>query len=213
MKKRRLVVALTLILFALAAYALGWSNLLTVSSVEIKGTGTYLSTTIKPGERLARIEPRAVAKEYEKLDWVQRAEVSRNWINGKITITITERLPIAIFNDRAIDKDGVSFAITNQSTKGLPRIQAPSIDSAITAAAFFSALPQEIASSVQLVKVGNGEMYTLQMQATGHVIEVVWGSSQDNALKATVYKALIARAENSKIHQLDLSAPHAPIAK
>ncbi len=213
MKKRRLVVALTLIVFALAAYALGWSNLLTVSSVEIKGTGTYLSTTIKPGERLARIEPRAVAKEYEKLDWVQRAEVSRNWINGKITITITERLPIAIFNDRAIDKDGVSFAITNQSTKGLPRIQAPSIDSAITAAAFFSALPQEIASSVQLVKVGNGEMYTLQMQATGHVIEVVWGSSQDNALKSTVYKALIARAENSKIHQLDLSAPHAPIVK
>ena len=213
MKKRRLVVALTLILFALAAYALGWSNLLTVSSVEMKGTGTFLSTTIKPGERLARIEPRAVAKEYEKLDWVQRAEVSRNWINGKITITITERLPIAIFNDRAIDKDGVSFAITNQSTKGLPRIQAPSIDSAITAAAFFSALPQEIASSVQLVKVGNGEMYTLQMQATGHVIEVVWGSSQDNALKATVYKALIARAENSKIHQLDLSAPHAPIVK
>ena len=213
MKKRRLVIALTLIVFALAAYALGWSNLLTVSSVEIKGTGTYLSTTIKPGERLARIEPRAVAKEYEKLDWVQRAEVSRNWINGKITITITERLPIAIFNNRAIDKDGVSFAITNQSTKGLPRIQAPSIDSAITAAAFFSALPQEIASSVQLVKVGNGEMYTLQMQATGHVIEVVWGSSQDNALKATVYKALIARAENSKIHQLDLSAPHAPIVK
>ena len=213
MKKRRLVVALTLILFALAAYALGWSNLLTVSSVEMKGTGTFLSTTIKPGERLARIEPRAVAKEYEKLDWVQRAEVSRNWINGKITITITERLPIAIFNNRAIDKDGVSFAITNQSTKGLPRIQAPSIDSAITAAAFFSALPQEIASSVQLVKVGNGEMYTLQMQATGHVIEVVWGSSQDNALKATVYKALIARVENSKIHQLDLSAPHAPIVK
>ena len=213
MKKRRLVVALTLIVFALAAYALGWSNLLTVSSVEIKGTGTFLSTTIKPGEKLARIEPRAVAKEYEKLDWVQRAEVSRNWINGKITITITERLPIAIFNNRAIDKDGVSFAITNQSTKGLPRIQAPSIDSAITAAAFFSALPQEIASSVQLVKVGNGEMYTLQMQATGHVIEVVWGSSQDNALKSTVYKALIARAENSKIHQLDLSAPHAPIVK
>lgn len=213
MKKRRLVVALTLIVFALAAYALGWSNLLTVSSVEMKGTGTFLSTTIKPGEKLARIEPRAVAKEYEKLDWVQRAEVSRNWINGKITITITERLPIAIFNNRAIDKDGVSFAITNQSTKGLPRIQAPSIDSAITAAAFFSALPQEIASSVQLVKVGNGEMYTLQMQATGHVIEVVWGSSQDNALKSTVYKALIARAENSKIHQLDLSAPHAPIVK
>ena len=213
MKKRRLVIALTLIVFALAAYALGWSNLLTVSSVEMKGTGTFLSTTIKPGERLARIEPRAVAKEYEKLDWVQRAEVSRNWINGKITITITERLPIAIFNNRAIDKDGVSFAITNQSTKGLPRIQAPSIDSAITAAAFFSALPQEIASSVQLVKVGNGEMYTLQMQATGHVIEVVWGSSQDNALKSTVYKALIARAENSKIHQLDLSAPHAPIVK
>ena len=213
MKKRRLVVALTLIVFALAAYALGWSNLLTVSSVEMKGTGTFLSTTIKPGERLARIEPRAVAKEYEKLDWVQRAEVSRNWINGKITITITERLPIAIFNNRAIDKDGVSFAITNQSTKGLPRIQAPSIDSAITAAAFFSALPQEIASSVQLVKVGNGEMYTLQMQATGHVIEVVWGSSQDNALKSTVYKALIARAENSKIHQLDLSATHAPIVK
>ena len=213
MKKRRLVVALTLIVFALAAYALGWSNLLTVRSIEIKGTSAYLSTTIKPGERLARIEPRAVAKEFENLDWVQSAEVSRNWINGKVTITITERLPIAIFNNRAIDKDGVSFALTNQNIKGLPHIQAPSIESAITAAAFFSLLPQDIASAVQFVKVGTGDLYTLQLQAGAHVIEVVWGSNQDNALKATVYKALIARSENSKIQQIDLSAPHAPIVK
>ena len=213
MKKHRLLIALTLVLFAIATYALGWSNLFTVSSIEIKGTKVHLSSTIKPGEKLARVETHAVAKEFEVHDWIKHAEVSRNWFNGKITITITERTPIAIYNNRAIDSDGASFIITSQNIQGLPRIQAPTIALAVTAAAFYSSLPHGIAGSVQLVKVRAGDLYTLEMKAKAKIIEVSWGTNTENLLKAKVYSALIARPENSTVRRIDLTAPHAPIVK
>ena len=103
MKKRRLYLLGALVVLSGAAYILGWSSLFTVSNVVIKGTSTYLPTNIDKGEKLARVEPRVVASFYEKYDWVKGADVSRNWINGTVEITITERTPIAIYNDMAID--------------------------------------------------------------------------------------------------------------
>ena len=103
MKKKRLIALLAIVLLTAASYVLGWSTLFTVSSVQIQGTGIYLPITVKTGEKLARVEPRAVAASYEKYDFIQDAKVSRNWLTGKVTITITARTPIAIYNNQAID--------------------------------------------------------------------------------------------------------------
>ena len=81
---RRLALFASLALLAIATYILGWSPFFTVSSVEITGTKTQLSSDISTGEKLARIEPRAIAAKFETLDWVAEAKVSRNWINGKV---------------------------------------------------------------------------------------------------------------------------------
>ena len=213
MKKRAVFIPIGILLFVAAAYALGWSTLFTVSSVEIKGTKTILPTSIKLGQKLARVQPRATAGEFEKLDWVKNADVSRNWINGKVIITLTERVPIAIYNDRAIDGGGFSFILRGQNTTGLALIQAPNVKSAVTAAVFFNALPAEIADAVVLVKVRSGENYVLEINQGSRIVELLWGQDVENLLKVRVYRALIAQPENVLVRRIDISAPRTPIVK
>jgi len=213
MKKHKLFIALGILIFATTAYILGWSTFFTVSSVEIKGTTAVMSSTIVPGQKLARVEPRTVGAEFEKYVWVKKADVSRNWISGKVTITLTERIPIALYNDQAIDADGVSFPTPINSLIGLPRITASTTESAVEAAAFFMGLPAEIADTVASVKVRSGQAYVVQIIDGKKSIELLWGQEGETALKVKVYKALIAQPENSKIFRIDLTAPHAPIVK
>ena len=219
MKKQRLFIALGILIFATAAYILGWSSLFTVSSVEIKGATALVSSAVVPGgaifpgEKLARVEPRSVAANFEKNLWVKKADVSRNWFSGKVTITLIKRTPIALYNDLAIDADGVSFPTHSDSVQGLPRILAPTTASAVEAAAFFMALPAEIAEKVLSVKVRSGQSYVVQIVDGQRSIELLWGQEGESALKAKVYKALITQPENSKIFRIDLTAPHAPIVK
>ena len=213
MKNRRLIALGTAIIVGLAAYALGWSTLFTVSSVEVKGTDQFLPQNVKVGEKLARVEPRAVAAAYESFAFVQDAQVRRNWISGKVTISITTRTPVAIFNNQAIDESGKAFVVKGNLPAALPQIQAGNIEIAIAAVDFMTSLPDEIRSGLKILKVRSTGAYVLEVDVEGRKVEVRWGFSTDNELKAKVYKALLAQPENAKLKRMDLSAPHAPIVK
>jgi len=213
MKNKRLIALAAVLILGLASYALGWSTLFTVSSVEVKGTDQFLPQNVKVGEKLARVEPRAVAATYEKFAFVRDAQVSRNWISGKVTISITTRTPIAIFNNQAIDESGKAFVVKGNLPASLPTIQAADVESAVTAVKFLLTLPTEIKSGLKIVKLRSTGAYVLEVDVEGRNVEVRWGLATDNELKAKVYKALLAQPENAKLKRMDLSAPHAPIVK
>ena len=213
MRKKPLIAIATAIIVGLASYALGWSTLFTVSSVEVKGTDQFLPQSVKVGEKLARVEPRAVASIYEKFAFVQDAQVSRNWISGKVTISITTRTPVAIFNNQAIDDSGKAFVVKGNLPAALPQIQASDVETAVTAVEFLTSLPDEIRSDLKILKVRSTGAYVLVVEVQGRNVEVRWGLATDNELKAKVYKALLAQPENAKLKRMDLSAPHAPIVK
>lgn len=213
MKKKPLIALATAISVGLASYALGWSTLFTVSSVEIKGTDQFLPQNVKVGEKLARVEPRAVASTYENFAFVQDAQVSRNWISGKVSISITTRTPVAIFNNQAIDASGKAFMVKGDLPAALPQIQAGNIEIAVMAVEFMTSLPDEIRSDLKILKVRSTGAYVLEVDVEGRKVEVRWGLATDNELKASVYKALLAQPENAKLKRMDLSAPHAPIVK
>jgi cell division septal protein FtsQ len=213
MKNNRLIALAAVLFLGLASYALGWSTLFTVSSVEVKGTDQFLPQNVKVGEKLARVEPRAVAATYEKFAFVRDAQVSRNWISGKVTISITTRTPIAIFNNQAIDESGKAFVVKGNLPASLPTIQAADVESAVTAVKFLLTLPTEIKSGLKILKVRSTGAYVLEVDVEGRNVEVRWGLATDNELKAKVYKALLAQPENAKLKRMDLSAPHAPIVK
>lgn len=212
MKRKSILVVSTLILSG-ATYILGWSSLFTVSAVAITGTNNVVQPGIVKGERLARVEPREVSAKFEELDWVESAEVSRNWINGKVTIAIVERTPVAYFNNKVIDSKGNIFVARSTTSKNLIQVQAASDIDAVRAVKFLTALPDELTSQLQTIKVRSSGALVLQITHKGKNLEIRWGSNSDNELKFKVFKALIALPENAEIKRVDLSAPHAPIVK
>ena len=210
---RRLALLISALLLVGAAYVLGWSTLFTVSSIEIKGSSTQVSTGIVKGQKLARVEPRAVAAQFENLDWVADAKVSRNWINGTVTIDLTERTPIAIYNNKVIDSMGKSFVLRGTPSTQLVQIQAGDLTAATKAVTFFTTLPADLKSALTVVKVRSTGALILIVNNAGKNLEIRWGIDGENELKLKVYKALIALPENASIKRVDVSAPHAPIVK
>ncbi|MDE3228066.1 MAG: FtsQ-type POTRA domain-containing protein [Acidobacteriota bacterium] len=210
---RRLIILLSAVALAAATYVLGYSSFFTVSSVEVIGSKTAINSGVSIGQKLARVEPRAIAAKFETLDWVESADVSRNWINGKVTIQLTQRTPIAIFNNQVIDSTGKSFQLRSTPSKPLVQIQAGDLQAAISAVEFFTSLPEDLKSALTVVKVRSTGAFVLEINNAGKNLEIRWGTNTDNALKLKVYKALLALPENSAIKRVDVSAPHAPIVK
>lgn len=204
---------LSAVALAAATYVLGYSSFFTVSSVEVIGSKTAINSGVSIGQKLARVEPRAIAAKFETLDWVESADVSRNWINGKVTIQLTQRTPIAIFNNQVIDSTGKSFQLRSTPSKPLVQIQAGDLQAAISAVEFFTSLPEDLKSALTVVKVRGTGAFVLEINNAGKNLEIRWGTNTDNELKLKVYKALLALPENSAIKRVDVSAPHAPIVK
>jgi cell division septal protein FtsQ len=211
--KRSLIAGIVVALLAGLTYVLGYSTLFTVSSVEVIGSTRPLNTGIVKGQKLARVEPRAIETQLGKLDWVKSADVSRNWINGKVVVELTSRVPIAIFENQVIDSTAASFVPQGKRPEGLIQIQAAEIEDAKRAVNFLTQLPDELKSSLMVVKVRSTGALVLITKNNGKDIEIRWGNDSDNELKLKVYRALIALPENADIKRVDVSAPHAPIVK
>ena len=211
--KRKLIAAGVVAAIAGATYVLGYSSFFTVSSVEVVGSTKAINTGIIKGQKLARVEPRAVATRLEKLNWIESVDISRNWINGKVVVELKQRTPIATFKNQVIDSTGTSFVPQGARPEGLIEIQAGSAEDATKAVNFFTQLPKELNSSLTVVKVRVSGAFVLITENKGKKLEIRWGTDSENELKLKVYKALIALPENAEIKRVDVSAPHAPIVK
>ena len=211
--KRKLIAAGVVAVIAGATYVLGYSSFFTVSSVEVVGSTKAINTGIIKGQKLARVEPRAVATRLEKLNWIESVDISRNWINGKVVVELNQRTPIATFKNQVIDSTGTSFVPQGARPEGLIEIQAGRTDDATKAVNFFTQLPEELKSSLTVVKVRVSGAFVLITENSGKKLEIRWGTDSENELKLKVYKALIALPENAEIKRVDVSAPHAPIVK
>jgi cell division septal protein FtsQ len=211
--KRKIIALSAILALAGASYILGYSTLFTVSSIEVIGSSKPINTGIVKGQKLARVEPRAVATKLEALDWVESADISRNWINGKVVVELNSRTPIATYKNQVIDSTGASFVPQNKQSSDLIEIQAGTIEDARKAVDFLTELPKELNSTLTVVKVESTGALVLITQNKGKRVELRWGTNSENALKLKVYNALIALPENAKIKRVDVSAPHAPIVK
>jgi cell division septal protein FtsQ len=78
MRRRFTLIALPFLVIVGATYALGYSSLFTVSSVEIIGSRLNVNPGVIKGEKLARTQPKVIATKFENLAWVKKAEVSRD---------------------------------------------------------------------------------------------------------------------------------------
>jgi cell division septal protein FtsQ len=211
MRRRFTLVALPILMIAGATYALGYSTLFTVSSVEIIGSRLNINPGVIKGEKLARIQPKVIATKFENMTWVKKAEVSRDWISGKVTVRILERTPVALYNGKAFDVEGKSFQLQDGKTSDLIQIQAIDATSALKAVDLLNSLDSQLSQTLKSIKVQNSGSLELQLAQGDRILEVKWGLNSENELKTRVYQRILALPENKKITKIDLSAPHAPI--
>lgn len=217
--RRNLYIFLFIAVIAGLGYLLGWSNLLATKSVLITGAPTDALekqiadvAKIEIGKPLARIEPRILQGQIDKFDWVERASIQRNWLNGKVNIIVTARTAVAAVGGKYIDRTGFLFNAPVKPDENLPEIFAVDSSTRLSAIELFLSFPDIFASDVRsLTATGNQFLITVENESGKYGIN--WGRSGNTSLKIKVFNQLISLPENQKINYLDLSDPNSPIVK
>jgi cell division septal protein FtsQ len=223
-RSARISIAVILI-FGAGSYLLGWSSLLSVRSVEIVGAPTKesqmaiaRSLNVATGDKLARVDPRSLSNRLRSFDWIENSEVSRNWINGRVSISIATRTPIALYNEPgkpqvALDASGNIFATPADIEEGLPRVSAKSVAGGLAAIEVFTSLPESFSKDIDRMSAARSDNFLIYGQFQGQDLRIIWGDGEDTDLKVQVIEALLQRDENKNLRLIDVSAPHAPIVK
>ena len=215
-----IVVSLAIAGFGALAYILAWSSFFTVSTVSISGAPTSASKAsiskvvdVQIGDKLARVEPRAISLRVSDIEWVEDVEISRRWFSGEVQVAVTPRTPTAFFNNQVLDASGKVFSLPGFQGKNLPRVTASSPQLGLVAIDLFQSLPNSIKSDVLNLAAYNESNFSLRIFRQEREIQIMWGANDQNELKAQVIAALLALPENKKVRRIDVSAPHAPIVK
>lgn len=205
------------------AYILGWSQVFTVKAIQVIGSPNILTegdirkmSQINIGEQLARVNIQSSEGNIEEIPWVRDAEISRNWIDGKVLLTITLREPIAYFNTeqvsgQTIDSEGTLFTLPGFSGTDLAVISSSSPDGALEANKLFTDLPPDFRRSISSMVASTSSSFILNTRFKGRDVKIRWGDSSQMNLKISVIKRLLAMPENKKVRVIDLLAPYAPI--
>lgn len=212
--------AIAALIFGGLIYLFAWSSVFSVSWVSVSGTPTADSkreisqlVDIPVGEKLARVEPRAISSRIRSIDWVKSVDISRHWLSGHVEIKIIPRIPSAYFNGSTIDASGKVFQLPGFSGGNLPTVSAAHPKIGLAAIALFQSLPDPFKSEVTSLSARDTSDFVLQITVGGQDLHIDWGKNEKTALKIQVINALIALPENKNIHRIDISAPHAPIVK
>jgi hypothetical protein len=109
--RRFTALAITMV-FLLVIYAIGWSSLLTVSSLtietsdpknvsliegQLKATGLAIAV----GEPIARINSRAIERSLKRESWIGEVSFERDWIRGDVRLFVREEIPRFILREEA----------------------------------------------------------------------------------------------------------------
>lgn len=215
-----MALAIAFLAIVSAAYVLGWSSLFTVKQVVVVGAPNpseafAIQHSLHLGDKMARLESQTLVKSLQKYTWLDHSNISRNWLKGIVTVHVWTRTPIAQFQSHLVDADGVIFDLPSADASHLPTITGTSSASAKFAVSILNALPNELRLQVTalLVHGSDSAILSINNPTLKRVLTVAWGDQTNMSLKVQVYHALIALPENSKISEIDLSAPHAPIVK
>ena len=192
-----------------------FSSWLSVQGVQIEGTEKLSDAHIRAaaavpeGEALATVDLDRIRTRVEALAGVRSADVTRQWPD-RVLIRVDEREAVAIVEIggrlQGMDEDGVVFEDYTKAPAGLPRVQtgADTGSEALREGALvIAAMPSDLAAQVDHVEVDTVDEISLVLR-DGRL--VVWGSSDESDLKATVLASLLSQPAQ----KYDVSVPGQP---
>ena len=234
-KLRRLfILLLAITLISGSSYLLGWSSVFTVSKITIEGTSSRAeifrklssdSIELAVGSKLARIETRAIKRSIGMLEWIDEVNVSRDWLDKSINVSVREKKAVA----KAItSKNGlINFDVSGEIFKPisasqqsiqerLPLVITEGNDSAQLAsvASLLAQMPTQMADlilNLKSISVANSGYIQMETKVNELPLRIDWGLVSDIDLKIEVLNALLKLPENKRIKRIDLSQPELPI--
>ncbi|MEU1366145.1 FtsQ-type POTRA domain-containing protein [Streptomyces sp. NPDC005803] len=220
------IVGAVLLLGSGAVWALYGSSWLRAEEVRITGVDVLTPAEVETaaevpmGDPLISVDTDAIAARLrQKLPRVDSVDVVRSWPHG-IGLKVTERQPVVLLKKGAkfieVDAEGVRFATVDKAPGRVPLLELTPGQSASVrrfgsdrlvreAVRVANDLPDGVASATRVVRVASYDSVSLEL--TGDRT-VVWGSSEEGAVKAKVLTALMKAAP--KAGHFDVSAPTAP---
>ena len=232
--KRLSITLSATLLIAGSAYLLGWSSFLSVSSVSIQGSEANLiinnkliQSGVQPqvGSKLARVDIRAIKQSLTELDWIEDADISRNWFSKQIKINVIERVAIArsISTQNTLinfDSSGSIFTPTSPTQiamqNKLPQVTTQSSTKAdlSSVAKLLNQIPADLnylVTELESISVSKSGSIIMNTRINANLVRISWGRAEEVGQKSTVLKALLKLPENQQIKQVDLSQPSSPI--
>ena len=225
---------LAVTVFALLAFILGWSSVLTVKEISFTGAPqSYLGDLVakqvaktvpdlRLGEPMARMNLPALSKGIASVPWIEKSSISRNWFTGKIKITLTTRTPVATITSnngevKYLDASGYEFT-EPLPFPGLAQVTLGSEDAGtrLAASKFIRMMPADLLVAMRSLFVAGPDQITMKSEIDGKVLTINWGSSKNAAeisAKVQVLRTLISMPENAKISTVDLANLRAPVVK
>jgi len=208
---------------------LGWVGLaspllaLDLARVNVVGTGQTVSLddvlgVVSPhaGEPLSRLDTVVLRSQLLEVRGVKDARVLRDWPRG-LTVVITPRQAVAAVPAVSgglmlLDAEGAALGTVEAPPDGLPVVDVPEGDARALEAALsvVHSLPPDLAAQVTTLIATTQDTVTLKLSDG---VTVVWGSAEDNRLKAEVVAALRADETLTDVTAIDVSAPRLPVVR
>ncbi len=232
--RRLFILLLAITLISGSSYLLGWSSVFTVSKITVEGTSSRAeifrklssdSIELAVGSKLARIETRAIKRSIGMLEWIDEVNVSRDWFDKSINVSVREKKAVAkaITTKNGLinfDASGEIFkpisASQHSIQERLPLVITEGNDSAQLAsvASLLAQMPTQMADlilNLKSISVANSGYIQMETKVNELPLRIDWGLVSDIDLKIEVLNALLKLPENKRIKRVDLSQPELPI--
>jgi cell division protein FtsQ len=208
-----------LVLLAVAVWVVGFSSLLGVRSLAVRGVSTAdpaairAAAAVPPGTPLFRVDTAAVARRVERVPAVASASVHVSY-PSTVVITVVERVAVGYVRQggpggpvELVDATGTAFRQVTAPPAGLPKVDLGAGDPrAATAAAstVAGALTPAERAAVDTVRVdaGSGGAPAVSLGLTDGR-RVLWGGAERSVEKARLLAPLLGQPGKS----IDLSDP------
>ena len=136
----------------------------------------------------------------------------------ELVVRIVERTPIGLIETRAgytlVDAAGVALSTTATPSAGTPVLTITGgVDSDAFAAVgqVMRSLPEEIRAQVTGVTASTPDDVTLELGGTN--TQVVWGSADDSAVKASNLAKMMAARPPADVFSYDVSSPDVVVVR
>ncbi|MFC8732456.1 cell division protein FtsQ/DivIB [Luteimicrobium sp. NPDC057192] len=192
--------------------------------VRVVGAGSLVDTAEvehiaagADGVPLPRLDTVSLRTRMLDVRGVKDVSIVRDWPHG-LTVRVTPREPVAAVPDQGrfalLDADGVRVATVGSAPKGVPVVTVP-LDAADHHAldavlAVLGGLPDALGTQVTAAQASTQDTVELTLRKG---VRVVWGSSQDSALKVRVLEALRSAKQTKHASVFDVSAPTLPVTR